>query len=186
MNSVIAYFNKPILRISLLFALATGIAAFVFFLALYLLGVQPLDSVRSFDIGIYVILIASACWYYRKNIGHGFLHLWEALTIGYIITSVAAMINGWLIYLFVVYVDNNVFARYIANALSVLEAGRKTQTEYLSDAEYTKLYETIRDNSPSILVSNEITQKLLMSIIPILVISLIFRKQDYGVYQNKS
>lgn len=186
MKNIIAYFDKPLLKVSMVFSVITGFAAFLFFLGLYFVGIPPLGSVRSLDMGIYVILIAGACLYYRKKYGHGFLHLWEALTIGYFITCVAAIINGWLIYLFVTYIDAGIFNEYITNALDVLQAGRKTQTAYMKDDEFNNLYQTIKSNKPSILISNEISQRLLMAIIPILVISLIFRKQDYGVFQDKS
>ncbi|QRR02206.1 DUF4199 domain-containing protein [Dyadobacter sandarakinus] len=186
MNPIVAYFSKPILKVSLIFAAVAGIAAFLFFLALYLLGIPPLGSGHIFDAGIYIILVASACWYYRRKYGNGFLHLWEGLTMGYFITMVAAMINGWLIYLFVSYVDYSVFTEYIQAGLAVLAEGRTTNTKYLTDKEYLDLYNSIKNNKPSILISNEITQRLLVMIIPILVISLIFRKQDYGVFQNKS
>nr|WP_295927224.1 DUF4199 domain-containing protein [uncultured Dyadobacter sp.] len=185
MKSIIEYFNKPILKVSLSFGAATGVFAFFFFIGLYLLKVTPLGGVRSLDMGIYAILIFSGLRYYRKNYGGGFLHLWEALTMGYVITCVAAIINGWLIYLFVSYVDPSVFSDYISNALEVLSQGRKTQTGYLSDKEFLALYEKVKANNPSILISNEISQRLLMAIIPILVISLILRKQDYSVFQNK-
>lgn len=184
MNAILAYFNKPILKQSLLFGLATGIAAFLFFVGMYLVGAQPLGGVRSLDMGIYIILIFSGLRYYRKHYGNGLLHLWEALTMGYVITCVAAIINGWLIYLFVTYIDPSVFTDYISHALEVLTQGRKSQTGYLSDKEFLALYEKVKTNNPSILISNEISQRLLMAIIPILVISLILRKQDYSILQN--
>ncbi|MCF0071934.1 DUF4199 domain-containing protein [Dyadobacter sp. CY261] len=184
MKSIIAYFNKPILKVSLLFGAALGVFVFLFFVGLYLVGAMPLGGVRSLDMGVYAILIFSGLRYYRKNYGNGLLHLWEALTMGYVITCVAAIINGWLIYLFVTYIDPSVFSDYISNALDVLNQGRKSQTGYLSDKEFLDLYQTIKLNKPSILISNEITQRLVMAIIPILVISLILRKQDYSILQN--
>jgi len=56
--------------------------------------------------------------------------------MGYVITCVGAIINGWLIYLFVTYIDPAVFSDYITNALDVLTQGRKSQTSYLSDKEF--------------------------------------------------
>jgi hypothetical protein len=185
MKSIIAYFDKPILKVAVVFGLITGGAAFLFFIALYFIGVEPLANVRSFDIGIYAILIFSACLYYRKKHGNGYLHLWEALTIGYVVTCIAAIINGWLIYLFVTLVDPAVFGDYIANALQLLTDDRKSKLKFLSDGEFLKLYNEVKSNNPSILIKNEIVQKLILAIIPILVISLILRKQDYSVFQNK-
>jgi hypothetical protein len=185
MNQISAYFNKPILKVALLFSAATGIAAFLFFLGLYFFGAQPLGNGRILDLGIYVIMIVGACIYYRRKYGNGLLHLWEALTMGYFIAGAAAIINGWLIYLFVTFVDPQIFADYITGGLKVLEEGRKTQTAFLSEKEFQDLYQSVKTSQPSVLISNEISQRLLAMIIPILVISLIMRKQDYGVFQNK-
>ncbi|TDE11108.1 DUF4199 domain-containing protein [Dyadobacter psychrotolerans] len=186
MQSIIDYFNKPLLKVSLIFGLITGLSAFIFFLTLYVVGIAPLSNVRVMDMGVFAILIAGACWYYRKKFRNGFLHLWEALTIGYVVLCIAAIINGWLIFLFVSYVDPGVFADYISSNLQLLTDGRKTQLNYLSDNEFLEIFKRTQNDKPSILIKDEISKKLLIGIIPILIISLIFRKQDYGIYQNKS
>lgn len=185
MKLILEYFNKPLLKVSLVFGIITGLLAFAFFLGLYALKIMPLGNIRSFDMGIFIILISGACWYHRKTNGNGFLHLWEALTMGYVIASIAAILNGWLIYLFVTHVDPSVFTEYISEGLQLLTTNRKDQLSYLSEAEFMKLYNEVRDNDPSILIKNEISQKLVLSIIPILIISLVFRKQDYGVFHTK-
>lgn len=186
MKSILAYFDKPLLKVSLVFGLITGILAFAFFLGLYALKIMPLGNIRAFDMGVFIILISGACWYYRKTYGNGFLHLWEALTMGYVITCVAAILNGWLIYLFITHIDPSVFTDYITAGLELLTNNRKDQLSYLSESEFMKLYNEVRNNDPSIVIKNEISQKLLLAIIPILIITLIFRKQDYGVFHNKS
>ena len=185
MQAVIDYFDKPLLKVSMVFGVITGLLAFIFFLALYLLRLEPLSNIRVLDMGIFIILISGACWYYRKNVGKGLLHLWEALTIGYVVLCVAAIINGWLIYLFVSYVDSSVFTDYISAGLHLLDQDRKTQLSYLTEPEFIKMYKEVQDNKPSIIIKNEIVQKFILGIIPILVISLIFRRQDYGLYSNK-
>lgn len=184
MQSIIDYFNKPILKVSMVFGAITGLLAFIFFLALYFLKASPLSNVRVLDMGIFIILISGACWYYRKNVGNGLLHLWEALTIGYVVLCIAAIINGWLIYLFVTYIDPGVFTDYISAGLHLLDQDRKTQLSYLSESEFLKMYKEVQNNKTSVIIKNEIVQKAILGIIPILVISLIFRKQDYGVFNK--
>ena len=184
MQPIIDYFNKPLLKISMVFGVITGLLAFVFFLGLYLLKASPLSNIRVLDMGVFIILISGACWYYRKSVGNGLLHLWEALTIGYVVLCVAAIINGWLIYLFVSYIDPSVFTDYISAGLELLNHDRKTQLSYLTDPEFLDMYKVVQNNKPSIIIKNEIVQKFILGIIPILVISLIFRRQDYGIYNK--
>jgi hypothetical protein len=48
------------------------------------------------------------------------------------------------------------------------------------------MYEDVKSMQPSVVIKDEISKKMVMGIIPILIISLIFRKQNYGIYHNKS
>jgi len=183
MQSIIDYFNKPILKVSLAFGAITGLLAFVVFLGLYFLKIMPLGKVLDF--GIYLIFITTACWYYRKYVGNGFLHLWEALTIGYVVNCVAALVNGWLIFLFITYIDPNIFTQYTADMLHLLQAGKTELVKNIQEPEFIKMYNDVKSMQPSVVIKDEISKKMLMGIIPILVISLIMRKQDYGIYHNK-
>ncbi|OJV20998.1 MAG: hypothetical protein BGO21_08905 [Dyadobacter sp. 50-39] len=187
MNSVIAYFNKPILKYSLLFGLALGLLVFAFFLGLYAMGIVPLGNNKVMDIGIHIILVAGACWYYRKKVGNGFLHLWEALTIGYVVNTVGALIAGWLIYFFVTYIDPAVFTAYVAQMQDLMMQGKAELVKNIGEAEFQKMYKGVGDMATSELITDEVGKKTVMAIIPILVISLILRKQDYSILQdNKS
>lgn len=185
MKSILEYFNKPLLKVSMVFGLITGLLAFAFFLGLYAMGIVPLGNNKVLDMGIHVIMIAGACWYFRKRIGNGYLHLWEALTIGYVVNTIAAFINGWLIYLFITYIDPSVFTNYLAEMGSLLEQGREDLVKNIGNAEYLKMFASIQAMDSSEIITDEISKKTVMAIIPILIISLIFRKQDYGVFHNK-
>ena len=169
----------------MIFGLITGLLALAFFLGLYAIGIVPLGNNKVMDMGIHVIMIAGVCWYYRKKIGNGYLHLWEALTLGYVVNTVAAFVNGWLIYLFITYVDPSVFTNYLAEMGTLLEQGREDLVKNIGNAEYLKMFASIQAMDPSEIITDEISKKTVMAIIPILIISLIFRKQDYGVFHNK-
>jgi len=186
MKSLLEYFDKPLLKVSLVFGLITGVLAFGFFLGLYAIGIVPLGNNKAMDIGIHVIMIAGGCWYFRKKVGNGFLHLWEALTIGYVINTVGAFINGWLIYLFITYIDPAVFTNYLQEMGTLLMSGKDELVKNIGNAEFLKMYASIQAMEPSEVITDEISKKTVMAIIPILIISLIFRKQDYGVFHNKS
>ena len=186
MKNIIAYFDKPLLKVSLIFGLITGILVFGFFLGLYAIGIVPLGNNKILDFGIHIILIAGACWYYRKNVGNGFLHLWEALTIGYVVNTVGALIAGWLIYFFVTYIDPSVFTNYINEMKVLMTEGKQELVKNIGEAEFLKMYSSVGNMPRSEIITDEISKKTVMAIIPILVISLIFRKQDYGVFQDKS
>ncbi len=184
MNKVLQFLSKPILKIPLIFGAATGLLAFLYFLALYLLDIMPLGNKRTLDFGIYLITMSIACWYYRKNIGHGLLHLWEALTICYVIMMTASFITGWLIYFFVSYADTTILPAYIREMERLLTDGKADLVKSIQEPAFLQLVAEVRNTKPEDLITDEISKKAIISVIPILVISLIFRKQNNGIFEK--
>ncbi|MFD2935742.1 DUF4199 domain-containing protein [Spirosoma flavum] len=183
MKSMLNYFGHPLLKIPLLAGLATGVLCFLYFLALYALGVPALGNIRVLDYGIHIIMMIATIWYYRKHIGHGKLHLWEGLTIGYVLNTMAALITGWLIYLFVTQVDPGVFAEYVTNSKKLLLDGKSQITDQFGPETFAKQWDKVLTMQPGILLPDELTKKTALAVLPVLIISLIFRKQDYSVMQ---
>lgn len=181
MKDIKAYFNHPLLKFPLLAGLATGVLCFGYFLGLYALGVPPLGNIRVLDYGIHLIMIVATVWYYRKRIGHGRLHLWEGLTIGYILNTVAALVTGWLVYGFVTQVDPAVFAEYVVNSKKLLLEGKKQLVDQFGPDTFIEQWTKASTMQPAVLLPDELTKKTALAVLPVLIISLIFRKQDYGV-----
>lgn len=183
MKAILAYFNHPLLKLPLLAGLLTGVGCFAYFLALYAVGVPALGNVRVLDYGIHIILMIATVWYYRKYIGHGRLHLWEGITIGYVLNTVAALVTSWLIYLFVTQIDPGVFAEYVVNSKKLLLEGKKQIVDQFGPETFTEQWTKASTMQPSVLLPDELTKKTALAVLPVLIISLIFRKQDYSVLQ---
>lgn len=183
MNKVIAYFNHPLLKIPLLTGAVTGVLAFIYFLALYTIGIPPLGNHKSLDFGIHIIAMAATVWYYRKYIGNGMLHLWEGLTICYLINTIGALVTGWLILFFVTQVDSGVFEQYLENSRNLLLEGQKDIVKQLGADQFKILLNNITRIQPGDLIYDELFKKSALAVLPALVISLVFRKQDYSVLQ---
>lgn len=183
MKRIINYFSHPLLKIPLLAGLLTGLLCFLYFLGLYFLGVPALGNIRVLDYGIHIIVMIATIWYYRKYIGHGRLHLWEGLTIGYVLNTIAALLTGWLIYFFVTQLDPGVFAEYVTNSKKLLLEGKKQITDQFGPETFAEQWAKVNTMQPSILLPDELTKKTALAVLPVLIISLIFRKQDYSVLQ---
>ncbi len=177
------YFNQPLLKIPLLFGLATGLAVFVFFLAMHSLGVSALfvNEKYPFDFGIHLILMVAAVWYYRRRVGGGLLHMWEGLTICYLINSVGALVAGWLIYAFVTWIDPTEFTRYLADLQQFQVSDKANYVKTFGEAAYKAQLEKTAQTTPGVLPLSMLGKKTLLGILPILIISLLFRKQDYSI-----
>jgi zinc transporter ZupT len=183
MKSIIAYFNNPLLKFPLLAGLATGVLCFLYFLALYALGVPALGNVRVLDYGIHIITIVATVWYYRKNVRHGWLHMWEGLTIGYVLNTVAALVTGWLVYFFVTHVDPSVFVEYVTNSKKLLLEGKAQITDQFGPETFQEQWQKVSQMEPGVLITDELTKKTALAVLPVLIVSLIFRKQDYSILQ---
>ena len=150
--TILKYFNKPLLKAPIIFGFITGLLAFAYFLGLYALGFTPLRNIRTPDFGIHIIIICYACWYFRKKYGMGWLHLWEGLTIGYVINMTAAFVTGWLIYFFVIFINPQVFTDYL-NDMQQLLVDRKTQlVEQIGEEEFQILIRKVKENQPATLI----------------------------------
>src|ERR671933_1793415 len=150
MKAIIAYFNHPLLKIPLLAGLVTGVLCFVYFLAVYAVGVPALGNIRVLDYGIHIIVMIGTIWYYRKNIGQGRLHLWEGITIGYVLNTVAALITGWLIYLFVTQIDPGVFTEYVANSKKLLLDGKKQIIDQFGPETFNDQWKKVSTMQPGV------------------------------------
>ncbi|WP_338872356.1 DUF4199 domain-containing protein [Spirosoma sp. SC4-14] len=181
MKDIITYFNHPLLKLPLLAGLVTGFLCFLYFLALYALDVPPLGNIRVLDFGIHIIMMIATVWYYRKYIGHGMLHLWEGITICYVINTIAALVTGWLIYFFVTQVDTTVFAEYIVNSKKLLLEGKKQLVDQFGPETFNDQWTKVSTMTPGVLLPDELTKKTALAVLPVLIISLLFRKQDYNV-----
>ena len=178
MHSFLSYFNKPLLKIPLIFGAATGVMAFLFFLGLYFIGVMPLGNKRALDFGIYLIMLISACWYYRKTVGYGYMHFWEGLTIGYVVNSVGAFVSGWLVYLFITWIDPSVFTGYLADMKQLLMQGKPELVKSIGEAEFQTMVKNVAATHPGELITDEFSKKTVMAVLPILIVSLLFRRQS--------
>ncbi|MGA0559050.1 DUF4199 domain-containing protein [Larkinella sp. VNQ87] len=184
MKTFFSYFRHPLLKLPILFGLVAGVLCFVYFLVLYATGVVPLGNVRVPDFGFQIIMMVTAVWYYRKYIGKGFLHLWEALTICYVVNTVGALLTAWLIYFFVKYIDPTVFTRYLEDMRQLLISTKGRLVDTVGQAEYLKALKNIDQITPETLVGDEISKKTVLAVLPVLIISLLFRKQDYSLYNS--
>jgi hypothetical protein len=179
MNNIIRFFNLPLLKIPLLFGLISGLLGFCYFLALYFMGIIPLGNNKVLDFGFFIILNAVCCWYYRKAIGKGVLHLWEGITIGYVINTFGSLVLGWLIYFFVTFIDPAVLTDYVAEMQNLLTSTKENMMKEMkmTEVDYQKLYKDVSDTTSMDLIMDELGKKTIMGVLPVLAIALIFRKR---------
>ncbi|MBK6977860.1 MAG: DUF4199 domain-containing protein [Cytophagaceae bacterium] len=165
--------KKLILGYSITFGVLSGLGCFLFFIAMYYTQPNPLNFRRP-DIGINIILIWAAIWYYKRYNG-GYLHFYEGFSIGFLTNLIASLISGILVYLFIEVVDNTPFITWIAEAKLFLTKERDLMKTILDDANFKRQLVSLDNSKPYQIILDELMFKQI-SIIPISLISMTMRK----------
>lgn len=170
--------RKLILRNSLIFGALAGVSCFLFFLAMYFSFDNPL-SLRRPDLGINVIFIFFAIWYYKKQMG-GFLHFYEGFSIGFLTNIIGAFISGILIYLFIEFIDLKPFTTWILEGKLLLIKQKDTFGKILNDESFRRQLLSFDNAKPYQLFLDELMFKQL-AIIFISLMSMVMRKQGDAI-----
>lgn len=172
---MLSYFNKPLLKIPLVFGALVGVICFVFFVVVQQLGKFSGTS-RGLDVGFFVIMIVTACWYYRKHVGKGYMHIWEGITVGYVVWLTGALLCGYLTYFYFLVspVALQSYKEVTRNSLMVNKTEAiKTWGKEVFDQKIAQ----IADLDASSFIFDEFRFTVLLIVIPILLIAVFFRNQ---------
>lgn len=165
--------KKLLINRVLIFGGLTGLACFLFFLGLYSIEPNPLNLRRP-DIGINIIMIWAAIWYYKRFNG-GILHFYEGFTIGFLTNLIGAIISGLLIFLFIEIVDYKPFETWLIEGKNFLIREKKMIKEILNEENFERQLASFDTAKSYQLIFDELMFKQL-SIIPISLMSLVMRK----------
>jgi hypothetical protein len=172
---MLSYFNKPLLKIPLAFGALAGLICFVFFVIVQQLGKFSGTS-RILDVGFFVILIAAACWYYRKHAGNGYMHVWEGITVGYVVWLTGALLCGYLTYFYFL-ASPAALQNYKDVTRSSIMANQADAIKTWGKEVFEEKIAQIGQLEASSFIFDEFRFTVLLVVIPILVIAVFFRKQ---------
>jgi Protein of unknown function (DUF4199) len=167
--------KNAIYKHSLVFGISIALVSFGFFLMLYWLGYTPLGNKKLPDIGFNIILTAGAIWMYKRK-NNGYIHTWEAISIGYLSNLIAIFISAILIFLFLKFIDQNVLNQYIKEMVLLIEKSKEEHIKTFNEASYNSLLAKIKLTTMSDIFWDEIVKKSIFLVIPIFIMSAVFRK----------
>ena len=148
---------NPIVRKSLTFGSIAGGVCFLFFLVMYFLNPNPL-ALRRPDLGINIIFIGVAIWYYKRENG-GYLHFYEGFSLGFLTNIIAALLTGVLIFLFLQYVDVRPFEEWTAWSKNLLLTDRERSKELMNEQTFQQLLKSFEEKSPAVIIGDELIFK---------------------------
>ncbi len=158
--------RKQILNYALIFGSLAGVACFLFFLAMYTTKPNPL-ALRRPDIGINIIMIWASIWYFKRNNG-GYLHFYEAFSIGFLTNIIGALISGILVYLFIEFVDDKPFIDWMIHGKSLLLKDKEMFEKILNEKSYRQSLLSFDTQKHTVIITDD----LLFKQIAIVAISL--------------
>ncbi|HLO43451.1 MAG TPA: DUF4199 domain-containing protein [Leadbetterella sp.] len=149
--------RKQILRYSLVFGFLAGVACFLFFLGMYATKPNPL-ALRRPDIGINVIMIWASIWYFKRNNG-GFLHFYEAFSIGFLTNIIAALLSGLLVFLFIEFIDSKPFIDWMAHGKALLLKDKEMFEKMLNEKSYRQSLLSFDTQNHSVIITDDLIFK---------------------------
>ena len=166
--------NKKVYLLSLIFGLSAGILCFLFFLMLYAGNENPLELRRP-DLGINVLLIFLAIWFYKNRNG-GYIHFYEGFSIGFLTNVIGALVSGTAIYLFVKFIDPVPFTNWISHGKEFLIDQKEALSSILNEESFKLQLEAFDDAKPYQIILDDLMFKQ-FAIVAIMLISMAMRKQ---------
>lgn len=165
--------RKQILNYSLIFGSLAGFACFLLFLGMYYVIPNPLNYKIPY-IGIHIILIWAAIWYFKRNNG-GYLHFYEAFSVGFLTNIIAALISGLSIYLFVEFVDLTPFTTWINDGKAMMIDKKAEMVKIMGEENHRNNLLSLSNSKPITIFYDNLIYKQ-FSIIPISLLSMAMRK----------
>ncbi|MFC3810191.1 DUF4199 domain-containing protein [Lacihabitans lacunae] len=165
--------KKEIIIYSLIFGSLAGIGCFLFFIGMYNIKFNPLSFTRP-SIGINIILIWAAIWYFKRNHG-GFIHFYEGFSIGFLTNIIGAFVSGVLVYLFIEFYDYTPFTTWVIEGKALMLKEKETFSKILNDETFRKQMLSFDSLKPYQIILDDLMFKQI-AIVPISLLSMALRK----------
>ncbi|MES2732178.1 MAG: DUF4199 domain-containing protein [Bacteroidota bacterium] len=174
--------KHAILKVAFFFGLVSGGVAFTFFLFLYWKATDPLNNGRLLmDCLSGLLFVIAALLYFRKVIRGGWLHFWEALSIGFLTNLLSALVSAVLILLFITKVDTSVLPTHLHQLEQMLLLRKKEYVILAGEDNFKRQLEQTRLTTPMDMFWDELGKKGIIGFFLVLFVSILLRRQTYSI-----
>ena len=164
---------RRVLNISLFYGLLAGGLYFLFFLLMYFTIENPLGN-KTAPLGLQVIILLFGIWYFKRK-NEGYLHFYEAFTIGLAGNLLAALFSGILIFGFLKIIDMTPFTTWISESIAFLKADRPLKKEIMSEEAFEKMLDSLKNSTASSVIFDRLMASF-WAIFPIGLFCMAMRK----------
>ena len=139
---------------------------------------NPLSQRRP-DIGINVLMIFLSIWLYRSRNG-GFIHFYEAFSIGFLTNIIGTLFSGISIYLFVKLIDPSPFETWISTGKAFIIERKEELSKFLNEESFNLQLEAFDTAMPYQIILDDLLFKQ-FAIVAIMLISMALRRQGDAI-----
>ena len=165
-------------KVAIRYALIGAIFLVVLFFLSGVFGVNPLIDLSHllFDVIIFSVFIFFAEKDYKENLGNGFLHFWQGMTIGFFVYSSATLVFSLVLGIYF-QTDPSILSDYQEAATAFLESKREQYTEQFGEGGFNIQLEGIKTVTLLDLWVSSAVKKIIAGFFVTPVISIILRKK---------
>lgn len=170
-------FLTPRLRTAMHYGALSGIGSMLIFIAIYWKGSNPLGAASWLGAWIPVVFICVSIKYFRDKLLGGFITYGQAFKTGVMTSLFAAIMFGFLVYIFSYFTNAGFLQTHIQEALMGLEQSKM----FFNDEIYAKMENEIEGLTINKVVLNDFFTKMLGGIIVSLFAAAYYRRNPSTV-----
>jgi hypothetical protein len=103
-------------------------------------------------------MIWAAIWYFKRNNG-GYLHFYEAFSVGFLTNIIGALISGVLVYLFIEFIDAKPFNEWMLHGKALLLKDREMFEKMLNEKSYQQSLLSFETQKHSVIITDDLLFK---------------------------
>lgn len=165
-------------KLSLKYALICGVFLLIIFVLFQYMGTSPLINLNHLlvDLVVFGVFMFFALKEYRVYHNEGYLHLWQGMTMGFVIYAIGSILFSAGLYLYLEIKPEEI-ANYQAQALNFLSEKSEIYIKEFGEAGYQEQIKVINEVTVWDLIKGAGVKKILAGLFVTPVISIILRKQ---------
>jgi hypothetical protein len=165
--------------VSLRYALVATLLSIIVFAGLYFFGENPLLQGRFFDFIVIPLFLFFSIKEFKDRKNGGFLQFWQGMTVGFFVYFGLALLFAVFIYIYIQFVDFNVFTDYIQDRIALIQGNKVNLIEQMGEETYYRTLDQMEKVRPLDVAIDDFYKKNLIGFFFATIISVILRKQEF-------
>lgn len=157
-----------------LFGILGGVFCGLAFIAVYLLGNEPISFTEIFGYILIPLFVFFGIKNFKNNENGGELAFGQGMTVGFFIYSILALISAIVIFIFL-QIDPVIFEEYRSSNLDLLGEKKNEIIEQLDEASYDATLKNLSNMTIFDVVFNDFLRKLIPGLFFTIIISIILK-----------